>query len=95
MFGPHINSSLFSLPKMLGGISKTLGVVNQIIPIYKEAKPIIQNAKSAFNLVKEFSNSASNRIITNTEKNMKPIKEKINTIKSIDSSSNNAPTFFQ
>ena len=94
MFGPRVTPSLFSFPKLLGGISKTLGVVNQVIALYKEAKPMIQNAKSAINLVKEFGNTATNRIITNTEKNIKPIKEKINTPKSTDSSLN-SPTFFQ
>lgn len=95
MFGPKIATSGFSFGKILGGLSKTLGVVNQIIPIYKEAKPMIQNARTAFNLVKEFGASTTNRIISNTEKNMKQIKEKINTVESANFQSSNAPTFFQ
>jgi len=95
MFGPRVGTSTFSFGKILGGISKTLGVVNQVIPIYKEAKPMIQNAKTAFNILKEFGTSTTTRIKTNTEKNMKPIKEKINTIKSVNLSNSNAPTFFQ
>ena len=78
MFGPRIPT--FSLTSMLGGISKTLGVVNQIIPIYKEAKPMINNARNALSLIKEFGNTTTNKVISNTEKNMAPIKEKINNL---------------
>lgn len=92
MFGPRVGTASFSFGKILGGISKTLGVINQVIPIYKEAKPMIQNAKTAFSLIKEFGNSATNRIITNTEKNIKPIKEKINET-NLDNQK--GPTFFQ
>ncbi len=96
MFGPNMGGGVFSLTKVLGGISKTLGVVNQIIPIYKETKPMIQNFKSAVSLVKEFGSSATTRINNNKEKNIKPIKEKINTIKSANFTTNsNNPTFFQ
>ena len=95
MFGPKIATSPFSFGKVLGGLSKTLGVVNQLIPIYKEAKPMIQNAKTAFNIVKEFGSSTTNRVIKTTEKNMKPIKEKINTVKSVNLKNVNVPTFFQ
>lgn len=90
-----MGTSTFSVGKILGGLSKTLGVVNQVIPIYKEAKPIIQNAKTAFGIIKELGNSTTNRIMANTEKNVKPIKEKINTINSVNSSLSNGPTFFQ
>ena len=93
MFGPKIGTS-FSFGKILGGISKTLGVVNQVIPIYKEAKPMIQNARTAFSILKEFGNSTTNKIINNTEKNIIPIKEKINIINNVNSNINN-PTFFQ
>lgn len=95
MFGPRLGASSFSFGKLLGGLSKTLGVVNQVIPIYKEAKPIIQNAKTAFGILKEFGSSTTNRIMSNTEKNIKPIKEKINTIKSVNLNSSKGPTFFQ
>lgn len=94
MFGNGLNSSL-SLGKVLGGLSKTLGIINQIIPIYKEAKPMIQNAKTAFNLFKEFSNNTADKIITNTDKNIKPIKEKISNISNTNLKTFNGPTFFQ
>ena len=92
MFGKDVK--LFSWSKILGGMSKTLSIFNQIIPIYKEAKPMIQNARNAFNIVKEYSNKEVNKIINNKEKNIKPIKEKINIIKNDNQKSNN-PTFFQ
>lgn len=93
MFGPRIGTSSLSFGKILGGLSKTLGVVNQVIPIYKEAKPMIQNAKTAFSLIKEFGNSATTRVMTNTEKNLKPIKEQINKLNV--SENKKGPTFFQ
>jgi len=95
MFGPKITTNPLSFGKVLGGISKTLGVVNQVIPIYKEAKPMIQNAKTAINLIKEMGSVTTNRVITNKEKNIKPIKEKINTINNVNFTSNKGPTFFQ
>lgn len=96
MFGPRALGGL-SFTRVLGGISKTLGVVNQIIPIYKEAKPMINNARNAFSLIKEFSNTTTNRVMANTEKNMKPIKEKINNLATNNSnfSTQKGPTFFQ
>lgn len=93
MFGPRMGASTLSFGKILGGLSKTLGVVNQVIPIYKEAKPMIQNAKTAFSLIKEFGNSATNRVMTNTEKNLKPIKEQINNMNIRENKK--GPTFFQ
>jgi len=95
MFGPRLGTSSLSFGKILGGLSKTLGVVNQVIPIYKEAKPMIQNAKTAFSLIKEFGNTTTNRVMTNTEKNFKPLKEKINTIQNINLENQKGPTFFQ
>jgi len=96
MFGPRPISSGLSFGKVLGGISKTLGVVNQVIPLYKETKPMIQNARNAFSLIKEFSNTSTNRIMSNTEKNVKQIKEKIQTIELIEKNTENkkGPTFF-
>lgn len=98
MFNTPPISSPFSIGKIVGGLSKTLGVVNQIIPLYKEAKPMIQNARNAMSLIKEFSNTTTNKIKTNTEKNMTPIKEKIEIIKNINEQSNfqnkKGPTFF-
>ncbi|MBE5806337.1 MAG: hypothetical protein E7313_06525 [Clostridiales bacterium] len=93
MFGPKVGTNALTFGKMLGGLSKTLGVVNQVIPIYKEAKPMIQNARNAFNLIKEFGNTTTNRIVTNTEKNIGPIKEKINSLNSLENKK--GPTFFQ
>ena len=95
MFGPKIPSSPFSFGKVLSGISKTLGVVNQVLPIYKEAKPMIQNAKTAFSLVKEFGNSATNRVMETKEKNIKPIKEKLTAISNVNFENKKGPTFFQ
>ncbi len=92
MFGPRSILPTFSLTKMLGGLSKTLGVVNQIIPIYKEAKPMISNARNAISLIKEFGNTTTNKVMTNTAKNLGPIKEKINNI---NISNQKGPTFFQ
>ena len=77
MFGPRLFNGL-SFTRVLGGLSRTLGVVNQIIPLYKEAKPLMNNARNAFNIIKEFSNSTTNKVLTNTEKNLQPLKEKIN-----------------
>lgn len=93
MFGPG-NTSSFSLTKIIGGINKTLGVVNQIIPIYKEAKPMINNAKTALGIIKELGSSTTNRVLTNTNKNLQPIKEKINN-KNRNSPTQKGPTFFQ
>lgn len=98
MFGPRTVFSGLSFGRVLGGISKTLGVVNQIIPIYKEAKPMINNARSALSIIKEFGNTTTNKVMTNTEKNLKPIKEKINSINSSTiqkAELKKGPTFFQ
>lgn len=97
MFNNAPLTSTFSLSKLVGGLSKTLGVVNQVIPIYKEAKPIVQNAKNAFSLIKEFSNTSTEKIQYNVRKNITPIKEQINTIKSNDLQNiqnKKGPTFF-
>ena len=93
MFGPKPFPSL-SLTKMIGGISKTLGVVNQLIPLYKEAKPIVSNARNALNIIKEFSNTTTNRVMTKKEANLKEVKEKIATIES-NLTNTKGPTFFQ
>ncbi len=96
MFGPRSIFSGLSLGRVVGGISKTLGVVNQIIPIYKEAKPMIDNAKSAFALMKEFGNKATTRVLNNTEKNLKPLKDKINvSLNNPNVGNQKGPTFFQ
>ena len=94
MFGPRIKT--FTWAKVLAGMSKTLGVVNEVIPIYKEARPMIQNARNTFNVLKEFGNTSLNKIMSNKEKNITPIKEKINTIQNVNFvPKDNTPTFFQ
>lgn len=93
MFGSELKP--FSWTKIIKGMSRTLGVINEVIPIYKEAKPMITNARNAFNMVKEFSNNSVNKIITNKEKNVAPLKEKINTIQNVNFTNVNKPTFFQ
>ncbi len=95
MFGPRAFGGGFSLVKMIGGLSKTLGVVNEIIPIYKEAKPLVSNARNAINLLKEFSNNTTSKIMTNTSKNIGPIKEKILNTTSQNNNNIKGPTFFQ
>lgn len=92
MFGPRIFPSTLTIPKILGGINKTLGVVNQIIPLYKEAKPMVNNARNALSMLKEMSNMTTTKIMTNTEKNLKPLKEKINNLNTVNQK---GPTFFQ
>lgn len=95
MFGPNPLNG-FSLGKVIGGISKTLGVMNQLIPLYKEAKPMITNARNALGIIKEFSNNATNRVMSNTQKNLGPIKEKINVLKEkTNTTMQKGPTFFQ
>lgn len=95
MFNQIPLNNPFSIGKMIGGISKTLNVANQLIPLYKEAKPMIQNAKSAINLIKEFGNTTTNRIQINKEKNITPIKEKIEILQSHNFNQNKkGPTFF-
>lgn len=92
MFGPRIFPSSLTIPKILGGINKTLGVVNQIIPLYKEAKPMVNNARNALNLLKEMGSTTTTKIMTNTEKNLQPLKEKINNL---NIPNQKGPTFFQ
>ncbi len=94
MFGPRPFLGGLSIGKVIGGISRTLGVVNQIIPLYKEAKPMINNAKTAINFLREFSNTTTNKVMTNTAKNLKPLKEKIQLVTN-NSETKNGPTFFQ
>lgn len=95
MFGPRLGSP-FSFVKVIGGISKTLNVVNQVIPIYKEAKPLVSNARNAINLLKEFSNNTTKKVIENTNKNIGPIKEKLQNISNTNNNSNEKGlTFFQ
>lgn len=100
MFNGSPPPSPFSIGKLIGGISKTLNVANQVIPLYKEAKPMIQNARNAFSLIKEFTNTTTTKVMNNTEKNIKPIKEKIEGIKNTNvyninvEQNKKGPTFF-
>ncbi len=95
MFGPRTVFSGLSFGKVLGGISKTLGVVNQIIPLYKEAKPMIDNARSAISIIKELGNTTTTKIMNNTSKNLKPIKEKLQNMTTNITPNEKGPTFFQ
>ncbi len=99
MFGPSSFPRVFpslSLGKVVSGISKTLGMVNQIIPIYKEAKPMINNARNAINILKEFSNSTTNRVMSKKEENLNLVKEQIKNMgNKINNSNSKGPTFFQ
>ena len=98
MFGPRVFASGLTIPKVIGGLSKGLGVINQIIPLYKEAKPLVSNARNAINLLKEMSNTTTNRVMEKTQTNMAPIKEKINKISNNNNINNNQQkglTFFQ
>jgi len=101
MFNGTPPPNTFSIGKLIGGISKTLNVANQVIPLYKEAKPMIQNARNAFNFIKEFTNTTTNKVMNNTEKNIKPIKDKIEIIKNNNQTrvtnleqNKKGPTFF-
>lgn len=91
MFGPSPVPT-FSLTKIIGGLSKTLGVVNQMIPLYKEAKPLMTNARNALGLLREMSNTTTKRVMENTEKNLRPIKEQINNYHNFQEQK--GPTFF-
>ena len=71
-------------------------MVNQVIPLYKEAKPLVNNARNAINLLKDISKTTTKRVIENTNKNIGPIKEKMQNITNISNiSSEKGPTFFQ
>ena len=91
MFPERGLSNLFNIPRIVISLNRTLNVAKQIIPIYKEAKPMIGNLRNAFNKVKNYTNN-TNKIIEHAHENVKPIKEKINTLKNVNS---NNPTFFQ
>jgi hypothetical protein len=79
-----------NLTKIIGGLQRTLNFANQLIPLYKETKPLLNNARNTFNTIKKWSYNNIEKIPDN--KNIKDIKEKINTLKSINL---NNPTFFQ
>ena len=85
-------NTLFNLPRIISALNRTLNTARQIIPIYKEAKPMVNNLKNAFSTVKTFANKQS-KVVENAHKKVEPIKEKINTLKSVNSNSN-TPTFF-
>lgn len=95
MFGGKSIMSIFSISKMINGLSRTLNTVNELIPLYKNTKPAIENAKNVFGKVKEFANTNSNKIINKAQENIKPIKKKVNTIKSTNFESINEPVFFK
>ena len=89
MFPGRNLSTLFNIPRIINSLNNTLNVAKQIIPIYKEAKPMVNNIRTTFNKLKNITN---NNVIEHAHENAKDIKEKINTIKSVNS---NNPVFFQ
>lgn len=77
--------SLFTLPKIINGLSKTLSIANKIIPIYEQAKPLLRGTKSIVKKVQNFKSVST-----------KPLVKKTDTKKVIknDNFFNN-PSFFQ
>ena len=78
-------TSIFTLPKIINGLSKTLSVASKIVPIYEQSKPLLNGAKSA---VKKLQNIKTIPVKTNIKKN--DTKKVIKT----DNHFNN-PSFFQ
>lgn len=93
MFPERTLFSSLNITRLIGGLNRTLTVAKELIPIYREAKPLISNAKNAISTFKNITNKAP-KIVENAHNNVKPLKEKIITIKS-DNSNYNNPTFFQ
>lgn len=89
MFPGRNLTNLLNIPRIINSLNNTLDVTKRIIPIYKEAKPMISNIRDSFNKLKKYAN---NNVIEHAHNNTKNVKEKINTIKSVDS---NNPQFFQ
>ena len=94
MFGGRNLTSLFSITKIIGGLSRTLNTVNELIPLYKNTKPAIDNAKNVFGKLKEYANTNSEKIINKAHENMEPIKKKVSTINT-NLENINAPIFFK
>ena len=90
MFGNNFHMPI--MPRIISSLSKTLDVFKEVIPIYKEAQPLVKNARTTINKLKQIGNNAINNIMTKKEENITPIKEKINTSKSVNL---NTPTFFK
>ena len=89
MFPGRNLTNLLNIPRIINSLNNTLDVTKRIIPIYKEAKPMISNIRDSFNKLKKYAN---NNVIELAHENIKGVKEKINTIKSVDY---NNPVFFQ
>lgn len=93
MFPQRELNSLINIPRIINSLNNTLNVAKQIIPIYKEAQPMVGSIRDTLNKVKNYANN-SYKIVEHAHENVKPVKEKINTITSVNSNLNN-PTFFQ
>ncbi len=89
MFPGRNLTNLLNIPRIINSLNNTLNIAKQIIPIYKEAKPMVNNIRDSFN---KFKNYTNNNVIEHAHENIKEVKKKINTIKSVNS---NNPQFFQ
>lgn len=83
MYGYPV-SRVFSLGKILTGLSKTLSLANNILPIYNKAKPVVSNARS---IISAFKN-------INLNDTTKPASSQIKIKKEIINKSTNNPQFF-
>ena len=89
MFPGRNITTILNIPRIINSLNNTLNVAKQIIPIYKEAKPMVNNIRESFNKLKKYT---SNNVIEHAHENTKEVKEKINTLPSVNS---NKPIFFQ
>ncbi len=88
MFPGRNLNALFDIPRIINSLNNTLNIAKQIIPIYKETQPMVSNIRNSFNKLKKYT---SNKVVEQAHENIKPVKEKINTLKSVNS---NNPIFF-
>jgi len=77
--------SVFTIGKVLSGLSRSLGIAREVIPLYEQTKPLFKNAKKAYNILKDKT----------------PIKIERKPIKKLDipelqekKTINNSPQFF-
>lgn len=82
-------NNVFSITKIISGLSKTLNIVNQLIPLYNQVKPYMGKANNFINNI----NNINNINTINTTNNNKYLKNTIEPDKSTHQ--NNLPTFFQ
>jgi len=81
--------NVFSLTRIISGVSRTLKIAQDIIPIYQNVKPIVSNAQKAFSHLKELNISPV--VKPQSQINLEKSQNKSATIKS---STVNNPTFF-